>query len=34
MPSAERGKILMKLADLIEQNVDELAALESLDNGK
>lgn len=24
----------MKLADLIEQNADELAALESLDNGK
>src|SRR4051794_41542951 len=31
---AERGRLLHKLADLIEQNKDELAALESLDNGK
>ena len=31
---AERGRLLNKLADLIEQNKDELAALESLDNGK
>jgi aldehyde dehydrogenase (NAD+) len=31
---AERGRLLNKLADLIEQNKEELAALESLDNGK
>lgn len=34
MSAAERGKLLNRLADLIEQNIDELAALESLDNGK
>jgi len=34
VPGHARGKILMKLADLIEQNADELAAIESLDNGK
>lgn len=32
--AAERGRLLNKLADLIEENKDELAALESLDNGK
>ena len=32
-PSA-RGRMLWKLADLIEQNLDEFAELESLDNGK
>ena len=31
---ADRGRMLNKLADLIEQNGEELAALESLDNGK
>lgn len=30
----ERSRILLKLADLIEENLDELAALESRDNGK
>jgi aminomuconate-semialdehyde/2-hydroxymuconate-6-semialdehyde dehydrogenase len=30
----ERSRILLKLADLIEQNLDELAQLESRDNGK
>lgn len=30
----ERGRLLYKLADLIEANIDELAALETLDNGK
>lgn len=30
----QRGKYLVKLADLIEQNLDQLAAIESLDNGK
>src|SRR5690348_12310019 len=32
--AAERGRLLNKLADLIEANKEELAALESLDNGK
>lgn len=31
---AERGKILWRVADLIEQNIDELAELETLDQGK
>jgi aldehyde dehydrogenase (NAD+) len=30
----DRGRILNRLADLIEKNFDELAALETLDNGK
>src|SRR5215471_309402 len=34
MNASERGGLLNKLADLIEQKRDELAALESLDNGK
>jgi aldehyde dehydrogenase (NAD+) len=34
MSAAERGKLLYRLADLIEKNADELATLESLDNGK
>jgi aldehyde dehydrogenase (NAD+) len=34
MNAAERGRLLNKLADAIEANIDELAALESLDNGK
>ena len=34
MNARERGRLLYKLADLIEQNIDELAALETLDNGK
>src|SRR5437763_8252568 len=33
MSAAERGRLLNKLADLIEENQAELAALESLDNG-
>src|SRR6266851_6162617 len=32
--ASERGRLLNKLADLIEKNKEELAALESLDNGK
>ncbi|MCC6420398.1 MAG: aldehyde dehydrogenase family protein [Gemmataceae bacterium] len=32
--ASERGRLLHKLADLIEKNQEELAALESLDNGK
>jgi aldehyde dehydrogenase (NAD+) len=31
---SQRGQMLMKLADLVEKNLDELAALETLDNGK
>src|SRR5918912_3813933 len=34
MSAAERGRLLYKLADAIERNKEELAALESLDNGK
>ncbi|XP_020598356.1 aldehyde dehydrogenase family 2 member C4-like [Phalaenopsis equestris] len=30
----ERGRILMKLADLIDEHTEELASLESLDSGK
>lgn len=32
-PGSVRGHMLMKLADLMEENKDELAALEALDNG-
>src|SRR5438270_13686948 len=31
MDARDRGRLLNKLADLIEENLDELAALESLD---
>lgn len=34
MSASERGKLLYRLADKIEQNIEELAAIESLDNGK
>ncbi len=34
MDASERGRLIHKLADLIEENKEELAALESLDNGK
>ena len=34
MDARERGRLLHKLADLIEQHAGELAALETLDNGK
>jgi aldehyde dehydrogenase (NAD+) len=34
MDARERGRLLYRLADLIEQEIDELAALETLDNGK
>src|SRR3954454_8050175 len=33
-PVAERSNLLLKLADLIEKNLDDLARLESIDNGK
>jgi len=32
--ASERGRLLWRLADLVEQNIDELAELETLDNGK
>ena len=31
---SDRGRILMKLADLIDANADQMATLETLDNGK
>ena len=34
MDARDRGRLLNKLADLIEEEADELAALETLDNGK
>jgi aldehyde dehydrogenase (NAD+) len=34
MNASERGRLLHRLADLIEKNADELARIESLDNGK
>jgi phenylacetaldehyde dehydrogenase len=34
MTASERGKLIWKLADLLEKNLEEFAALESLDNGK
>ncbi len=34
MDAAERGRLMFKLADLIEQNAEELATLESLNCGK
>ncbi|MCC7421306.1 MAG: aldehyde dehydrogenase family protein [Planctomycetaceae bacterium] len=34
MDARDRGKLMNRLADLIEENLDEIAALETLDNGK
>ena len=34
MDASQRGRLLNKLADLIEQHQEELASLETLDNGK
>jgi acyl-CoA reductase-like NAD-dependent aldehyde dehydrogenase len=34
MSASERGRLIWRLADLIEKNIDELAELETLDNGK
>ncbi len=34
MTPSERGRIIWKLGDLIEQNLEEIAEIESLDNGK
>src|SRR5690242_15185894 len=34
MTASERGRVLWKIADLLEKHIDELAELETLDNGK
>jgi aldehyde dehydrogenase (NAD+) len=34
LSASERGRLLWKLADLVEKDIDELAELETLDNGK
>jgi aldehyde dehydrogenase (NAD+) len=34
MSASERGRLIWKLADLVEKNIDELAEFETLDNGK
>src|SRR2546430_11918486 len=34
MSASDRGRLLWRLADLVENNIDELAELETLDNGK
>ncbi|HEY1271103.1 MAG TPA: aldehyde dehydrogenase family protein, partial [Terriglobales bacterium] len=34
MTASQRGRLIWKLGDLLEQNVEELATLETLDNGK
>jgi phenylacetaldehyde dehydrogenase len=34
MTASERGRLIWKLADLLEQHTEEFALLESLDNGK
>jgi len=34
MSASERGRLIWRLAELVEKNVDELAELETLDNGK
>jgi aldehyde dehydrogenase (NAD+) len=34
LSASERGRLIWRLADLVERNIDELAELETLDNGK
>ena len=34
LSASERGRLIWKLADLLEKNIDEFAELETLDNGK
>ncbi|HWR13654.1 MAG TPA: betaine-aldehyde dehydrogenase [Terriglobales bacterium] len=34
MSASERGKVLWRIAELVDQNIEELAELETLDNGK
>ena len=33
-PGSVRGELLIKLAELLERDIDEISALEALDNGK
>ncbi|KAF8195310.1 aldehyde dehydrogenase [Mycena galopus ATCC 62051] len=33
-PGSERGKLMNRLADLMERDIDQLAALDAIDNGK
>ena len=32
-PGTERGKLISKLADIMEEHADDLSAVEALDNG-
>ena len=34
MSASERGRLIWRLGDLVEKNIDQLAELETLDNGK
>ncbi len=34
LSASERGRLIWKLADLVERNIEELAEMETLDNGK
>src|SRR5258706_12584813 len=34
MSASERGRLIWRLADLLEKNIDEFAAVETLDKGK
>jgi len=34
LTASERGRLIWKLADLLEENLEEFATLETLDNGK
>jgi aldehyde dehydrogenase (NAD+) len=34
MTAGDRGKVLWRIADLLEKNIDEVAEIETLDNGK
>ncbi len=34
LSASERGRVIWRLADLVEKNIDEFAELETLDNGK
>ena len=34
MSASERGRVIWKIGELVERNIDELAELETLDNGK
>src|SRR2546427_1571316 len=34
MSASERGRLIWRIADLVEKNIDEMAELETLDNGK